>query len=100
MADQPMDHFRYLRDKVIAVLDGLAGEGAIPSGLDPSRVAVEPPREAEHGDVATNAAMVLSKAAGMKPRDLANLIVAKLQELDEVTSAEVADWRTVSGWSG
>ncbi len=90
MADQPMDHFRYLRDKVIAILDGLAGEGAIPSGLDPSRVAVEPPREAEHGDVATNAAMVLSKAAGMKPRDLANLIVAKLQELDEVTSAEAA----------
>ncbi len=90
MADQPMDHFRYLRDKVIAVLDGLAGEGAIPSGLDPSRVAVEPPREAEHGDVATNAAMVLSKAAGMKPHDLANLIVAKLQVLDEVTSAEAA----------
>ncbi len=90
MGAQPMDHFRYLHGKVIAILDALAGEGAVPSGLDTSRVAVEPPREAEHGDVATNAAMVLSKAAGMKPRDLAELIVAKLQELDEVTSAEAA----------
>ena len=90
MAAQPMDHFRYLRDRVIAILEALAGEGAVPSGLETARVAVEPPREAGHGDVATNAAMVLSKAAGMKPRDLADLIVAKLQELDEVTSAEAA----------
>jgi len=90
MAAQPMDHFRYLRDRVIAILEALAGEGTVPSGLETARVAVEPPREAGHGDVATNAAMVLSKAAGMKPRDLADLIVAKLQELDEVTSAEAA----------
>jgi len=90
MAAQPMDHFRYLRDRVIAILEALAGEGTVPSGLETARVAVEPLREAGHGDVATNAAMVLSKAAGMKPRDLADLIVAKLQELDEVTSAEAA----------
>ncbi|HXZ22629.1 MAG TPA: arginine--tRNA ligase [Pseudolabrys sp.] len=55
-----------------------------------SRIVVEPPRDATHGDMATNAAMVLSKDAGKKPRDLAESIAAKLRADDKVTSVEVA----------
>ena len=46
------------------VLDQLVAEGALPAGLDRKNVAVETPRDAAHGDLATNAAMVLAKAAG------------------------------------
>ncbi|RZA13596.1 MAG: arginine--tRNA ligase, partial [Proteobacteria bacterium] len=53
-------------------------------------VTVEPPRDPSHGDLSTNAAMVLAKPAGMNPRALAELIVGKLQELPEVTGAEIA----------
>ena len=56
------------------VLDGLIAEGALPADLDRKNVAVEPPRDASHGDLAVNAAMVLAKAAGTNPRALAALI--------------------------
>ncbi len=85
-----MNHFKHMRDTVIGILDGLAATGGIPSGLDTSRISVEPPRDPEHGDVATNAAMVLSKTAGMKPHDLAGMIVDGLSGAAEVTIAEVA----------
>src|SRR3546814_17269193 len=58
--------------------------------LDFGRIAVEPPRDAAHGDVATNAAMVLAKPAGTNPRALADLLAAELGALDEVTEAGVA----------
>jgi arginyl-tRNA synthetase len=73
-----------------AVLDALVAEGQLPDGLDRSAVAVEPPRDPSHGDLATNAAMVLAKRAGTNPRALAALIVPKLEALDEVEAAEVA----------
>jgi arginyl-tRNA synthetase len=73
-----------------AVLDALEGEGRLPAGVDRKAVAVEPPRDAAHGDLATNAAMVLAKKAGTSPRDLAGLIVPRLEKLDEVEAAEVA----------
>ncbi|KRB82463.1 arginine--tRNA ligase [Sphingomonas sp. Root710] len=76
--------------RIGAILDELAATGAIPAGLDRRNVAVEPPRDAAHGDLATNAAMVLAKPAGMNPRALAELIVPKLAELPEIASAEVA----------
>jgi arginyl-tRNA synthetase len=76
--------------QVGAILDGLAQEGALPAGLDRRNVAVEPPRDASHGDLATNAAMVLSKPAGTNPRALAALIAPRLAELPEIASAEVA----------
>jgi arginyl-tRNA synthetase len=60
------------------------------SGLERRNVTVEPPRDASHGDLATNAAMVLAKGAGMNPRALAELLVPKLSALDEVASAEIA----------
>jgi arginyl-tRNA synthetase len=73
-----------------AALEALEDEGALARGLDRRNVTVEPPRDPAHGDLATNAAMVLAKPAGMNPRALADLLVAKLSALDEVTSAEIA----------
>jgi len=72
------------------VLDALEVEGALPLGLDRGAVAVEPPRDPAHGDLATNAAMVLAKRAGTHPRALAEAIVPKLRAIPEVASAEVA----------
>jgi arginyl-tRNA synthetase len=73
-----------------AALDALEAEGALIAGLPRTAVTVEPPRDSSHGDLATNAAMVLAKGAGTNPRALAELLVAKLGALDEVTSASVA----------
>ena len=72
------------------VLDALEVEGALPRGLNRKAVAVEPPRDASHGDLATNAAMVLAKGAGTNPRALAALIAPKLEALPEVTEVSVA----------
>jgi arginyl-tRNA synthetase len=72
------------------VLDDLVSEGALPAGLDRRNVTVEPPRDPAHGDLATNAAMVLAKPAGTNPRSLAELIRPKLEALPPVTSVEVA----------
>jgi len=85
-----MTLFADIRALVIASLDTLAGAGVIPPGLDMTNVAVEPPRDAAHGDMATNAAMVLAKPAGMKPRDIAEALAARLLEDPRVEVAEVA----------
>ncbi len=85
-----MNPFQDLRDIVIAELDALARDGVLPGGLDTTRAAVEPPRDAAHGDVATNAAMVLAKPAGLKPRALAEALAARLGARDLVTEAVVA----------
>lgn len=71
-------------------LDGLVAANIIPAELDRKNVTVEPPRDPSHGDLSTNAAMVLSKAAGMKPRDLAEKITDKLALLDDIKSVEIA----------
>jgi len=71
-------------------LDALEAEGVLPPGLPRKAVAVEPPRDPSHGDLATNAAMVLAKPAGSNPRALAASIAAKLEALDEVESAGIA----------
>lgn len=73
-----------------AALDRLVAEGTLPDGLDRRAITVEPPRDPTHGDLATNAAMVLAKPAGTNPRVLAEAIAAKLQALDEVDSVAVA----------
>ena len=72
------------------ILDELVAEGALPEGLNRKAVAVEPPRDASHGDLATNAAMVLAKGAGTNPRALAALVGPKLEALPGVTSVEIA----------
>jgi arginyl-tRNA synthetase len=82
--------FAAVLDKVRAANNALVADGALPPGIDQSRIVVEPPREAAHGDMATNAAMVLAKDAGKKPRELAEAIAAKLRADDLVARAEVA----------
>ncbi|HUI12714.1 MAG TPA: arginine--tRNA ligase [Xanthobacteraceae bacterium] len=82
--------FAELLARVRGATDALVAAGALPAGLDQSRVTVEPPRDPSHGDIATNAAMVLAKDAGKKPRDLAEAIAKKLRADDLVASVDVA----------
>ena len=82
--------FAELLARVHGATDALIAAGTLPAGLDQSRVTVEPPRDPTHGDIATNAAMVLAKDAGKKPRDLAEAIAEKLRADDLVVSADVA----------
>jgi arginyl-tRNA synthetase len=76
--------------QIDAALDALEAEGQLSSGVARRAVAVEPPRDPGHGDLATNVAMVLAKGAGTNPRALAGLIVPRLTRLPEVESAEIA----------
>ena len=85
-----MNLFTHFRDEVVRLLESLVQAGTLPAGLDFSRVAVEPPRDPSHGDISTNAAMVLSKSAGLKPRDLAHLLIDRLRDHESVMSAVVA----------
>ncbi len=68
----------------------MVNDGILPADLDLSRVALEPPRDASHGDISTNAAMVLAKAAKMKPRDLAEKLSQRLESRAEIASINVA----------
>ncbi|MGR3434257.1 MAG: arginine--tRNA ligase [Shimia sp.] len=85
-----MTPFADIRALVIDSLGAMVREGALPEGLDLGNVAVEPPRDAGHGDMATNAAMVLAKPAHAKPRDIAEALAAHLRTDPRVESAEVA----------
>ena len=82
-----MNLFKYFREEIIAALARL---DALPADLDTSKVTAEPPREASHGDVATNAAMVLAKLAGLKPRDLAEALASQLRAHPAVEMVEIA----------
>jgi arginyl-tRNA synthetase len=73
-----------------AALDALTAAGTLPAGLDRRNVTVEPPRDASHGDLATNAAMVLAKPAKTNPRAVAEALVGELSKLEDVASASVA----------
>ena len=85
-----MNLFSDIRAAVIAALDVMVAEGALPEGLDYANVAVEPPRDPLHGDMASNAAMVLAKPAKSKPRDIAEALAAKLIADPRIISADVA----------
>src|SRR5581483_186154 len=76
--------------RVHAICADLARAGGWPEGIDFSRVVVEPPRDAAHGDMATNAAMVLAKDAKAKPRELADKIAEKLRSDDLIASVDIA----------
>jgi arginyl-tRNA synthetase len=72
------------------LLDAMVEAGELPAGLDRKAVTVEPPRDPSHGDMATNAAMVLAKPAGNNPRVLAELIAARLRAVADVAGVEIA----------
>ena len=82
--------FAEMLDRVRRANDDLIAAGVLPAGIDLSRVTVEPPRDPAHGDMATNAAMVLAKDAGKKPRELAEVIAQKLRADDLIGKVEVA----------
>ena len=85
-----MNLFSDIRALVIDCLAALAADGAIPAGLSTEAISVEPPRDPAHGDMSTNAAMVLAKAANMPPKAIADLLVVRLAADPRVTGAEVA----------
>jgi arginyl-tRNA synthetase len=88
MTDQNI--FATILDKIRSANAALIAAGMLPAGIDQSRVVVEPPRDAEHGDMATNAAMVLAKDAGKKPRELADAISDQLRADALIDKVEVA----------
>ncbi len=85
-----MNLFADIRGAVVDALGRMAEDGTLPAGLDLSNVAVEPPRDAAHGDMATNAAMVLAKPAGLQPRVIADALAARLLEDPRISGADVA----------
>ena len=85
-----MNLFSDIHTRVIEALDVLVRAGDLPEGLDFANVTVEPPRDPLHGDMATNAAMVLAKPSGQKPRDIALKLAEQLMSDGPITAADVA----------
>lgn len=84
-----MNLYAYYAELVRTAVSGLAKDMGRPAP-DLARIAVEPPREESHGDLAINAAMVLSKEFGMKPRELGDRIATLLRSMPKVTAVEIA----------
>ena len=85
-----MNLFADIRALVVAELTAMTADGTLPQGLNFANVAVEPPRDAAHGDMATNAAMVLAKPAGLAPRAIADALAARLAKDPRISAADVA----------
>ncbi len=85
-----MNVFSYFHRQIAIAVEALAEAGALPAELDLGAVAVEPPRDAGHGDVASNVGLVLASQAGKKPREIATSVAEALAQLPEVVAAEVA----------
>jgi len=85
-----MNLFAEIRGLIIGTLENMVSQGMLPANLNMDAITAEPPRDPAHGDMATNAAMVLAKPAGMKPRDIADALATQLSQDPRITSAEVA----------
>ncbi len=85
-----MNIFNSFKLEIKKILEDLQEEGLLPSGLDFGRVTCEPPKEAAHGDISTNAALVLAKAAGKNPRELAGTLAKRMKAHSSVVEAVVA----------
>ncbi|RME98722.1 MAG: arginine--tRNA ligase [Alphaproteobacteria bacterium] len=85
-----MNIYAHFADHVAAAIEALKQEGVLPGECGTDNISVEAPRDASHGDIATNAAMVLAKSAGMAPRTLAEKIAGHLAGLEDVAGVEVA----------
>jgi arginyl-tRNA synthetase len=85
-----MNIFADFQSHVLEAVAALQAEGVLPVGIDTSKIAAEPPRDVTHGDIATNVAMVLAKPAGLNPRALAEALIAKLKNADDVKSLTIA----------
>jgi len=85
-----MNIFARYHEVIGKLIDELKADGELPGELDASGFVVEPPREASHGDLASNVAMVLSKRAKMAPRDLAGQLAPKLEARSDIEKVEIA----------
>ena len=85
-----MNPYRHFIGEIEAALKAMQAAGELPAPLDFSAITAEPPRDSAHGDIATNAAMVLAKAAGKKPRDIAEPLLARLKANVDVVEGSVA----------
>jgi len=85
-----MNIFTHIRGTIENSIEALSASGVVPADLDLSKIGVEPPRDPDHGDLSTNAAMVIAKGAGMKPRDLGQLLAEGLVTHADVNAADVA----------
>lgn len=85
-----MHIFSHIRSHIISALDQMEQQGSLPEGLSFDAITAEPPRDLSHGDVATNAAMVLAKPAKQSPRDIAQTLAELLQEYEEIAEVSVA----------
>jgi arginyl-tRNA synthetase len=85
-----MNPYRHFIEVIEAALGAMQAAGELPAGLDFSAITAEPPRDAAHGDIATNAAMVLAKAARKKPRDIADALLPRLKANADVVDGAVA----------
>src|SRR5438309_3816484 len=85
-----MNPYRHFIGEIEAALRAMQAAGELPEKLDFSAITAEPPRDAAHGDIATNAAMVLAKAAAKKPRDIAEPLLARLKANPDVVEGSVA----------
>lgn len=85
-----MNLFADIHALVIDGLNAMIAAGDLPEGLSLANVTVEPPRDAAHGDMATNAAMVLAKPSKQKPRDLAEKLAARLEAAPQISATQVA----------
>ena len=85
-----MNLFAHFQGVVAQAVEALVGQAKLPAGLDLSKLTTEPPRDATHGDVAVNAAMVLAKPAGMNPRAVADLLLPLLAQDPDTAAVTVA----------
>ena len=85
-----MNVFEFVRGQIVAVVASLIERGELRNVADLSKIVVEPPKDTSHGDMATNVALVLSKEAGISPRELADLLVPLILKIDGVSHAAIA----------
>ena len=85
-----MHIYAKIRVAVFQAIETCVTAGTLPHGMDTSKVTAEPPKDTTHGDVATNAAMVLAKQAKQAPRDVAALLVEALERHTDITQADIA----------
>ena len=85
-----MNIYTEYEKEIKSVIAQLGEEGALPNAMDVTKLTIEAPRDTSHGDLATNAAMVLSKQAGMNPRQLADILKPAIEKIVGVSAVEIA----------
>ena len=93
-----MNIFNIFEDEFKVIVESMKVQEMLPADLDIGRVVFELPRDASHGDLSCNAAMVLAKQVGAKPRDLAAQFATRLQAIDGVTDIEIAGPGFINMW--